>query len=132
MVECIWNVPGKEDRKCQYCTWDRGCSVRVAKTRSLPAEEYFDVMNKVAGVDVIKNNSWLIAHYRFMIAYAMRMDGFRLAEIGGLMGKDHSTISHGIKALGDMLSLPEIYADEVAVWREYQKQINLLQDEYYK
>lgn len=132
MVECIWKVAGAEDRLCQYCAWDRGCVARKATKRSLPSQAYFETMNKIVGVDVVKNNSWLIAHYRFMIAFAMRMDGFRLAEIGDLMGKNHSTISHGVTALRDMLSLPEIYSDEAAVWQEYQKQINLLQDEYYK
>lgn len=39
-----------------------------------------------------------IAHARQLVMYVARREGFTLGEIGAFLGRDHTTIMHGIRS----------------------------------
>lgn len=128
MSECIWKVAA-EDRRCRFCTWEGGCARRKARSR-VSRQTYLSVMNDIVGRDICgSQNSWHISHYRFMVAYQMMRDGFSQYEIASLIGKNRTTVSYGISAIRDMLTLPQVYVEEAEVWGKYTKQINDMKNE---
>lgn len=39
-----------------------------------------------------------IAHARQLVMYVARREGFTLGEIGAFLGRDHTTIMHGVRS----------------------------------
>lgn len=60
---------------------------------------------------------------RTLVAAEMRSEGFTLYEIGRYMGKDHSTVIHYTKLLGDALAFPNAFADLIQKYDSFKKQL---------
>lgn len=86
------------------------------------SEEYIRVMSELLGVDIMsrsrKNN---VVWGRFMIMYCMRKDGLTLMHIGRALGRDHTTVIHGINMVNDMLHMPKMYPEEIRLWQQFLK-----------
>lgn len=50
---------------------------------------------------------------RFALYKALRLRGWSFLRIGALMGKDHSTIIHGVKRADYMMERDALYAEKV-------------------
>jgi predicted DNA-binding protein YlxM (UPF0122 family) len=51
----------------------------------------------------------------------MRQEGYTFYEIAHLMQRDHSSIVYHVKRMANMLSVPEAYKKEMAMWREFER-----------
>ena len=60
---------------------------------------------------------------RTFISYHMHNEGFSYESIGRVMHRNHSIITHLVRKMEDMLSLPEIYHDELDM---YAKMVELI------
>lgn len=60
---------------------------------------------------------------RTFISYHMHNEGFSYESIGRVMHRNHSTITHLVRKMEDMLSLPQMYKPELDM---YNKMVELL------
>lgn len=58
---------------------------------------------------------------RCFVAYRLHKDGYSYSEIGKMMKRDHSTITHLSHRMRDMLSIPYAYKSEVAKYKEFEQ-----------
>ena len=63
---------------------------------------------------------------RTLVAWQMTREGYKVAEIGRQMMKDHSSVSHMTKKMRDVFAVPTAYKDIVYIWNSFQTK---LQDE---
>lgn len=89
--------------------------------------EYIRVMSGLVGEDILAPGRRVSLSWpRYMVMYQLRLDGLTLAAIGACFGKDHSTVSHAVRVVGDMLTMPRMFPDETRLWRQFQ---NIISDE---
>ncbi len=69
----------------------------------------------VAAADIrSKSRARTVAYARWAVMVALRAEGRSLCDIARLLGRDHTTVSHGLKgAYGLIVDCPE-YAEAVA------------------
>lgn len=60
---------------------------------------------------------------RSFVAYKLHKDGYSYAEIGKIMKRDHSTITHLANRMRDMLSLPNAYKWEVQQYKRFEEML---------
>lgn len=60
---------------------------------------------------------------RSFVAYKLHNEGYSYSEIGKVMNRDHSTITHLANRMRDMLSVPYAYRTEVSQFKEFDKLI---------
>lgn len=131
---CIWKV-GKEDRLCEYCSYEGGCEERAFKGVLLwdaRARLYVSKMSQICGCDIItrvKRNRVVWA--RNIVAYQMRRDGYTLMHIADAIRRDHATVVHAEKQVECMLKCPKFYREEYAIWQEFQEAIKSTKDNDY-
>ena len=58
---------------------------------------------------------------RCIVAYKLREEGYSYADIGKMMKRDHSTITHLANRMRDMLSLPNAYKWEVQQFKRFEE-----------
>ena len=58
---------------------------------------------------------------RAIVAYRLVKEGYHLMEIGRAMNRNHSTVSHYIRKVDNMLSVPLAYKREIAILEEFEK-----------
>lgn len=124
MVDCIWKV-AEEDRHCEYCSYAEGCEKRPVRRVNLK-EYYIDSMSKILGSDMLtrcRDAEYVWA--RYIVSYQMSIDGYSRSVIGKLMGLDHSTITHGIRKIEEMLAHPCFYVKENKIWKKYREALSL-------
>ena len=56
---------------------------------------------------------------RCLVAHKLHTEGYSYHEIGKMMKRDHSTITHLFFNMADMLSVPEAYKEEIERYREF-------------
>ena len=61
---------------------------------------------------------------RSFISYWMHQEGYTYSEIARLMKRDHSSVIYHTKRMENMLSVPEAYKKEMAMWREFERILN--------
>lgn len=57
---------------------------------------------------------------RCIVAYKLHNEGYSYSEIGKMMKRDHSTITHLAYRMRDMLSVSYAYKEEVAKYKEFE------------
>lgn len=57
---------------------------------------------------------------RQFVAYKLHGEGYSYTEIGKIMHRDHSTITHLAYRMRDMLSLPVMYRQEVQQFKRFE------------
>jgi len=65
----------------------RGIAIRVAAKHNLPMPEIFS-----------KNRRHFVSQVRQEVMWECRAKGYSLGQIGRFLGRDHTTIIHGIRA----------------------------------
>ena len=60
---------------------------------------------------------------RCFVAYKLHNSGYSYSEIGKVMKRDHSTITHLAHRMRDMLSIPHAYKAEVSMYKEFEKMV---------
>ena len=60
---------------------------------------------------------------RNMIAYQLRQEGYNSCHIGRLLERNHSTVCAMIAKINDLIEYPDVFVDEEAVWKEFQKRL---------
>ena len=60
---------------------------------------------------------------RNMIAYQLRMEGYDSSHVGRLMKRNHSTVYAMIAKIYDLIEYPDVFVDEEAIWKEFQKRL---------
>lgn len=58
---------------------------------------------------------------RQFVAYKLHGEGYSYTEIGKIMHRDHSTITHLAYRMRDMLSLPNAYKWEVQQYKRFEE-----------
>lgn len=58
---------------------------------------------------------------RCFVAYKLHEEGYSYTEIGKIMRRDHSTITHLVFRMRDMLSLPNAYKFEVQQFKRFEE-----------
>lgn len=60
---------------------------------------------------------------RQFVAYRLHNEGYSYSEIGNVMNRDHSTITHLAHRMRDMLSLPVMYKVEVQQFKRFEEML---------
>ena len=55
-----------------------------------------------------------------LVTYKLHNDGYSYGEIGKMMNRDHSTITHYYLKMRDMLSVPYAYRWEIEVYKRFE------------
>ena len=92
------------------------CSILMRVVAEIMGLETIDYFSRDA------QSSWA----RTLVAWQMTREGYKVAEIGRQMMKDHSSVSHMTKRMRDVFSVPTAYKDIVYIWNTFQTK---LQDE---
>lgn len=58
---------------------------------------------------------------RCFVAYKLHNSGYSYSEIGKMMKRDHSTITHLANRMRDMLSVPYAYRVEIRMYEEFER-----------
>ena len=90
-----------------------------------PIEERYPVVLQAAE----QATSWMLTDsrdrentlIRQFVAYKLHGDGYSYTEIGKIMHRDHSTITHLVFRMRDMLSLPSAYKWEVQQYKRFEE-----------
>lgn len=81
-----------------------------------------DVILQVTGIserEFYESRGYPAPYYRAIVAHTLRENGYPLTEIGECIHRDHSTVTHGLKALKDALDNPT-FGTIKRIWDEYQ------------
>jgi hypothetical protein len=92
-----------------------------------PVEERYPTVLKAAE----QATSWMLTDsrerentlIRSFVAYKLREEGYSYADIGKMMKRDHSTITHLANRMRDMLSLPNAYKWEVQQYKRFEEML---------
>jgi DNA-binding NarL/FixJ family response regulator len=60
---------------------------------------------------------------RAIVAYRLVKEGYHYSEIGKAMGRNHSTISHYVRKVENMLSVPVSYRREICLFKEIEEML---------
>ena len=60
---------------------------------------------------------------RSFVAYKLREEGYLYSDIGKMLRRDHSTITHLANRMRDMLSLPNAYKWEVQQFKRFEEML---------
>lgn len=58
---------------------------------------------------------------RCFVSYKMHNIGYSYSEIGKMMKRDHSTITHLANRMRDMLSVPYAYRAEIVMYEKFER-----------
>lgn len=126
---CIWKV-AEEDRHCEFCSFRGGCEkypIEFKPDAGSVAEYYVDIFAEILGKNVlVRTKKPIFVWGRYMIAYQMRLEGYSLGSIGRALGLHHTTVLHGLAAIGNMLKYPRMYPRETKIWDSFQQKIKML------
>ena len=92
-----------------------------------PVEERYPSVLKAAE----QATSWMLTDsrerentlIRSFVAYKLREEGYSYSDIGKMMKRDHSTITHLANRMRDMLSLPNAYKWEVQQYKRFEEML---------
>lgn len=92
-----------------------------------PIEERYPVVLQAAE----QATSWVLTDtrerentlIRQFVAYKLHGEGYSYTEIGKIMKRDHSTITHLAYRMRDMLSLPNAYKWEVQQYKRFEEML---------
>lgn len=58
---------------------------------------------------------------RAIVAYRLAQEGYHYVEIGRTIGRDHSTVSHYIRKIENMMLVPNSYKLEISILNEFNR-----------
>lgn len=60
---------------------------------------------------------------RAFVAYRLHGEGYSTTNIGGYMGRNHSSVLHLIRRMEDILSLPGVYREETTKYKDFESML---------
>lgn len=129
MAMCIWKV-SESDRRCEYCSYRGGCEkypegVEKEDIRSV-ADRYVRAMSEIVGQDILmRTRSSLLVWARNMVAYQLRREGYTVTAVGSCLGLNHSSVTHCMSRVNEMLSHPIFYPRETRIWQKFKETLSL-------
>lgn len=125
MVVCIWSCK-VEERRCEYCSYRKGCEKFPNAERLDLKARYVDKMSEIVGMDILTRvRCTTLVWARYMVAYQMRQEGFTTGAIGKLLHMDHSTVTYAVKRINMMFDFPRFYPKELEIWQKYRESLYL-------
>ncbi len=126
---CIWKV-APEDRMCKYCTYVRGCEVRLIYGKKVGVSEHLDeyvrVMGEVVGGDILKRSrAREMVWGRYLVAYKLSLEGFSNRSIGEMLGLDRVSIIHALEMVGGMMEHPMMFLKEMNIWDKFNDSLEI-------
>lgn len=64
-----------------------------------------------------------LVYARYVFCYEAAREGFTQTEIADYLGRDHSTVSYGIRRVQDALAMPQLYADTIELYNNFMQSI---------
>lgn len=124
---CIWKV-APEDRLCKYCSYVKGCEVRLIYGKKVGVSEHLDeyvsAMNDIVGGNIIRRSrDKRLVWGRYLVSYKLSLDGFSNMSIGRMLGLDRCSIIHALAMVGEMMNSPMMYLKEMEIWDNFNKKI---------
>jgi len=93
------------------------CLEKEIQGLNLSGVYIIDIVNSYCPLDILNCilQNRIVSYYRQIARYMLRKyTKMSLASIGKLIcNKDHSTVSHSVKSINNILSLPEVYKEEI-------------------
>lgn len=89
-------------------------------------ERYLQVLSvaeRASGVRLTESREAGNALIRSIVAYRLVKEGYHYSEIGKAMGRNHSTISHYVRKVENMLSVPLAYRREVQQFKRFEEML---------
>ena len=74
---------------------------------------------KAVGKKLSRNRSKEDTLIRAFVTYALKSEGYGYSEIGRLLERDHSTVIHLYNKVKDMLSVPNVYREDIEMLRTF-------------
>lgn len=87
-------------------------------------EMYISIMGDILGRPLLRSRDRDFVYARIVIAVVLYDKGLSEAQIGKILGKDHSTINHYRRTWDDVQTFPKAYADLIWMYNEFKKAIN--------
>lgn len=131
--QVLRSIPDEPEK---WPEWAFNTSTRFGKALAIlrdengvqpPVEERYPSVLKAAE----QATSWMLTEsrerentlIRSFVAYKLREEGYSYADIGKMMKRDHSTITHLANRMRDMLSLPNAYKWEVQQYKRFEEML---------
>lgn len=116
----------------QWPEWAMNTSTRFTEAlnrirkenKTLPqvSERYKTLVSaaeRATGYSLTSTREAINSLIRSIVAYRLVKEGYHYSEIGKAMRRNHSTISHYIKKVENMLSVPNSYKREMDIFNEF-------------
>ena len=123
---CVWKV-APENRNCRCCVYNYSCKNVLPEWRDAwpDAERYIKAMEQIVGEPITtKSRRNDLVWARYLVAFQLSKDGYRIQEIANAVGRDRTTILHGLELIGHMEAHPGLYSKELSVWNKFQEMLN--------
>ena len=99
--------------------------LRDEKNMLRPIDERFPSVLKAAE----QSTSWMLTDtrerenflIRCFVSYKLHNEGYSYSEIGKMMRRDHSTVTHLVYRMRDMLSVPGAYKWELQQFKRFEE-----------
>lgn len=115
---------------CKYCTYVRGCEVRLIYGKKVGVSEHLDeyvrVMGEVVGGDILKRSrAREMVWGRYLVAYKLSLEGFSNRSIGDMLGLDRVSIIHALEMVGGMMVHPMMFLKEMNIWDKFNDSLEI-------
>ena len=119
-------IKQQEQKEAELVNNERAAAEAKEKIARNTEERYGVVLQaaeEATGWKLSNNRTAENSTIRAFISYYMHNEGFSYESIGRVMHRNHSTITHLFRKMEDMISLPEVYKEEMGM---YEKMCDLL------
>lgn len=134
MNPCIWKV-APEDRRCKFCIYNlcEKYAPPEAKDASPDADRYARILSELVGEEILTDcRKRPLVWARFFLYFQLFRDGYRHSEIAEAVGRNRSSIIHGIESVREMQRHPWSYDQELCVWDKFEKELSLRKNMNYE
>lgn len=81
-------------------------------------------MKAISGKDVsVNSRDRRLVWARNIFIFVARREGFSQSDIGGFVGRDHSSVCAAEKRVNDMFACPECYEEEIRTYNLYTQSL---------
>jgi len=100
---------------------------RIRKDNGVPPPTFdryvilISAAERAAGFKMTDSREAVNPLIRSIVAYRLVKEGYHYSEIGKAMNRNHSTISHYVRKVENMLSVPLAYRREMAILNEFER-----------
>lgn len=120
----------REDRKRLALAIADRAVLAAAARRDFDARMRYNALRRsachAAGIEALDADRKRASVWaRYCVMYAMRLEGFSLPQIGAALGRDHSTVSHGIRMMETALAMQSQYRQEAALWAKVREEMQV-------